>query len=288
MVSHNVVKYVSKIDCPIHNQTACQELDAWIKHNDPFLETRVHRKIRRILEASEGKNARKYIQQFSPEIYPSLDFFLEGIHINKKEILEASCFYQQLQRVFTRRERQVDFIIDMCAGNGLNGVLWVLYNTAQHVYFIDKKEDTKYATAVRRRLDELGYNALYSYICQDITDLEQMQQEIDKIKKNHKGKSGIITAMHACGTLTDKIILYAQQNNMSFAVVPCCQKRGMPSLSPLSKEQNQAFADYFSSEADYIDLLRLIKVRQGRYDTEICAIPLQVTHKNRILMGFPN
>jgi len=287
MVSHAILQYVSKVDCPVSGAYAREQLTAWLKENDPFLETKVHRKIKKILASSSGKNARRFLQHFSSPSFDSLDACLEGLSLAQKEVHEASCFYTQVTRVFTHRQYSVAFVIDICAGNGLNGMLWLLSGAAQHVYFIDKNIETASGYKVRKRLDALGYASSYSYLCQDITHQESTIQELEAIQKNHHNGTGIITAMHACGTLTDKIMLYAHHTHMPFAVVPCCQKRGMGSLSPFSEQQNAVFAGYFTSESDYVDTLRVVALVQRGYDIQLCALPSAVTLKNRVIIGFP-
>lgn len=273
----NILIATKKLDT-LHGEKYLHEVQKYLNTVDIYLDTLILRRIKKAL--SQSMHGRQLLQDITPKILHSLDDLVG--YIDEKELLEASCFYQQVHTVMLR---DIDYIIDLCAGNGLIGATWLLEGAVQKVYFVDtqKSKDSK---LVQQKLYEKGYGECCMYDSIDIQDSKKMHKYIKSLQNRHSHHYGLITAMHACGVLADKICTLAVEHSFPFAIVPCCHTRTMDSISPLDKSQTVLFSDYFSV-SEYADILRIVKLIQQGYSIQLRTLPREITEKNRIFIGFP-
>jgi hypothetical protein len=93
--------------------------------------------------------------------------------------------------------------------------------------------------------------------------------------------SDVIVSSHACGALTDRVIERAVSVRARVAVLPCCHDLG--------REPN-ADAGALSGWVDgalAIDIARALRLQQHGYRVWTQAIPVDITPKNRLLVGAP-
>ncbi|OEU07209.1 hypothetical protein FRACYDRAFT_251549 [Fragilariopsis cylindrus CCMP1102] len=96
--------------------------------------------------------------------------------------------------------------------------------------------------------------------------------------------STLLVGIHACGTLSDKIIDLAISSNSSLALVPCCHTKKQFTADQqnnfLTQQQNYSLTDF-------IDNYRKQKLIDHGYTVHEIFIPSEFTPKNRILLCIP-
>ncbi|MFH1439793.1 MAG: methyltransferase [Candidatus Woesearchaeota archaeon] len=279
-----ILRYAQKVDIDAEEiRKSANEIVGTYIANDPFIDTKDMRRLKKILSKVNGANAKKHLYSSKPRIDQRLVDFLEK-SIEEKEELEASCFYQQVSRVLENHGVCLDAVIDLCAGNSLNSALWLLYG--YNVYAIDNKE-TRFSEAVRWKIDE-KYPHNFHYSKKDVEETsftDYVYEIVDKYEKRC-----IITAVHACGKLTDRTISIAVRYDLPFAVVPCCHNTNLEGMLAPFDQSNEHLQDqvaYFEDIRAYIDLMRINYATEQGYKVVLKALPKQVTEKNRIIIGLP-
>lgn len=270
----NIAHKLDSIDQDARKE-AFHAVSHYLDQHDPYLDTNTNRRLRQILQ-EKGEEADSLVRRLKPSISKSLTSFLEGLNIEEKEVLEAICFYKQVSIL---QKHPLDYIIDICAGNCLTGATWLVESAVRNVYFVDIRE-SRDSRKVRDQLRKGKYN--FSYSVMDITSEANMETFMESIE----GQNGLITAMHACGALTDRVLLLAAKYSLHVAVVPCCHNKDTKGLSILSIDATARLSPYFSPR-EYTDLFRVLYMVQQGYRIEVRALPREVTDKNRIIIGFP-
>jgi hypothetical protein len=86
----------------------------------------------------------------------------------------------------------------------------------------------------------------------------------------------LVVSAHACGALTDDVAARAVEAGARFAVLPCCHEhRWRPDLAHLA------------DPALGMDLERAERLTARGYDVTLATIPVEVSPKNRLLLGAP-
>jgi hypothetical protein len=88
----------------------------------------------------------------------------------------------------------------------------------------------------------------------------------------------LVVSSHACGDLTDRVLALAVAAHARVAVLPCCHDFATADAGELSGWVDPALA---------IDVLRAIRLKQQGYRVWTQAIPVDITPKNRLLLGAP-
>jgi hypothetical protein len=83
---------------------------------------------------------------------------------------------------------------------------------------------------------------------------------------------------HACGDLTDRVLALAVAAHARVAVLPCCHDFATGDAGELSGWVDPALA---------IDVLRAVRLKRQGYRVWTQAIPVDITPKNRLLLGAP-
>lgn len=282
--------YLRKINSTVKTdrEESLTAILTFLEDKDVYLDTEEMRRIKSFVLSADTPEARKISELIVPTIDKDLIKLLDKeadkrADIDEKELLEASCFYRQVSKVLEKARVTPKTIIDLCAGNCLAGALWLL-NGADKVYFVDKA-DSNHSRKVRKQLDLNGYNTCYNYNNADIFD-----ENIRTYFENAQKGSAIAVSIHACGSLSDRIIELSIQYNVPFAVVPCCQGRGINNVLRTSKytlEDAQFYSRYFEDISGYSDLMRINYAVEQGYKIILRALPREITDKNRIIMGIP-
>jgi len=120
-----------------------------------------------------------------------------------KEITEAMAICQKLKRVCIKEPMKYS-LIDLCAGNGLVGVLAAHLLPLEHVTCIDERSVNRNWHLVNR----------FSYLTADITD-DYIYRLI--------GNNTIIASSHPCGKLAERVLeLYNNSPATHLVMIPCC------------------------------------------------------------------
>ena len=285
---------------------ACAAVDHYLSQTDPFLDTSELRSLKRTFTERDGLNARRFLEQLTPRVSPLLEE-LFGDSLGKfpeKELLEASCFYRQVTAVLGELDGKNkgdensspdDYVLDLCAGNSLAGILWLLegrrFGEAPSVYAVDWKE-TKLAKLASQKVRASETSDRFSFKKLNLRNTQAATAYISEVRWRHQRDEiarshGLVVAIHACGSLTDVIIDLAISQQLPFAVVPCCYDRRQEFLSPLPETTSRHLSGYFPSQKDYVDTLRIAAIYQRGYQVTLRVLPSSVTDHNRIIIGAP-
>ncbi len=124
-----------------------------------------------------------------------------------KEITEAVAIHQRTLNYLMSDPMKIG-LLDLCAGNGLVGLISAFNAPVREVVAIDRKPPTK-----------RGYSQVkkYRYIERDIMKIAESRQPIPPLDYPF-----IITACHACKNLAPSILKLAHHWQVPCILMPCC------------------------------------------------------------------
>jgi len=103
-----------------------------------------------------------------------------------------------------------------------------------------------------------------------------------------QGSTTLFVAAHACGSLSDRVLLAAIASRNPLAVMPCCLsvRKQADSLSTLAAVAG--LPSFASSSTTGIDPFRVAALNAVNYETCDAYIQSEVTAYNRIIIGRPS
>ncbi len=87
----------------------------------------------------------------------------------------------------------------------------------------------------------------------------------------------LVASVHACGLLTDQVLDLAITKRNRVAVLPCCHDLRLCDTGSLANWMDGPLA---------VDATRVARLRQAGYRVQTAEIPLEITPKNRLIMGW--
>lgn len=87
----------------------------------------------------------------------------------------------------------------------------------------------------------------------------------------------LVVSCHACGALTDRVLDVATRAGASVAVLPCCHAR----------DPHKTLLEGWLDAALALDVARAQRLERAGYAVWTQLIPLDITPKNRLLIGMP-
>ena len=90
----------------------------------------------------------------------------------------------------------------------------------------------------------------------------------------------LVVAVHACGTLTDRVLDIALAARAAVAVLPCCQD-GARSV------QRTGGLEAWMEVGMAVDAVRALRVQAAGYRVYLRKIPEEITPQNRLILGVP-
>ncbi len=182
-----------------------------------------------------------------------------------KELCEAG-------EVFLRiRERlSAPVVADLCAGCGLLGVLFALFEReVLEVHLLDRSPPA----SIERVL------AAASRVGPWVRGKVRVHRGLLRDAREFVPPSAHLVAIHACGRRTDAILDLALERDVAVAVLPCCHPAaGNPAPPALRRALGEALA---------LDVHRTYRLEQAGYAVRWDEIPPTITPMNRLLMGVP-
>ena len=179
-----------------------------------------------------------------------------------KELFEA---WEVARRV--RRKFRGGRVVDLACGHGLLAhILLLLDDTSPEAIAVDSS---------------LPQNAtrLSGALCQAWPRLSGrvhlLEQDIDSVPLL---PTDLIVSVHACGSLTDRVLERAVSAGARVAVLPCCHDLERCDTGGLDGWVDGPLA---------VDAVRALKLRAAGYQVLTRLIPDATTPKNRLLMGQP-
>ena len=184
-----------------------------------------------------------------------------------KEVVES---FEMFQRI--RKQVRSRTVVDLCAGHGLLGMLFGLFErVVEEVILVDKQRPPSFEKAIGVLAETapwLGDKVTYV--------LSSAKAWEDKVRT---GVAASVVSSHACGTLTDRCLSFAVERGCKIAVMPCCYpERLFPGPHVLVDNLGPEWA---------FDVDRTYRLSAEGYRVLWRSIPRSVTPMNRILIGLP-
>ena len=180
----------------------------------------------------------------------------------RKELYEAWEVARRARRLF-RGGR----VVDMGGGHGL---------LAQVMLLLD---DSSPAAIVVDTALPPSAAAVHDQLVQAWPRLEGRVTFVNAtLEATELGAEDVVVSSHACGALTDRVLARAVAARARVAVLPCCHDVETCDAGPLAGWMDQPLA---------IDTMRAVRLEQQRYRVWTQAIPVDITPKNRLLLGAP-
>ena len=179
-----------------------------------------------------------------------------------KELFEA---WEMARRV--RRKFRGGRVVDMAGGHGLLAhVMLLLDDSSSEAIVVDSnipKNANKLSESILKKWPRL--NGRIQYVESSIEDYLIYSEDL-------------IVSVHACGSLTDKVIAKAIEVRARVAVLPCCHDIEISDTGGLEGWLDGPLA---------VDVTRVANLKIKNYNVLTRIIPEDITPKNRILMGSP-
>lgn len=178
----------------------------------------------------------------------------------RKELYEA---WEVARRV--RRRARGAPVYDLAAGHGLLGwVMLLLDDTSPYAVCVDRAFPpcaAKIAAVLTARWPRLEGRVRY-----EVGDLRQLEIT----------PPATVVSAHACGVLTDHVLSAAIAAGADVGVLPCCHALKRCDLGGVDGWVDGPLA---------VDLTRAARLRAAGYEVFTQSIPVEITPKNRLLIG---
>ncbi|MDG1478212.1 MAG: hypothetical protein P8R54_01410 [Myxococcota bacterium] len=182
-----------------------------------------------------------------------------------KELLESAEFYMRVRR---RVRRQT--MVDLCAGHGLVGVLFGMFEReVNSVVLLDRRRPASFARVLEAAAEVAPW----------ITDKVRYVQAPLKQAGEHVPQGAGIVAVHACGVRTDRCLELAVARRSTIAVMPCCYAQ---TARPAPRALQAALGAELATDID-----RTYRLERSGYSVDWSSIPESITPTNRVLIGVP-
>lgn len=183
-----------------------------------------------------------------------------------KEVLES---YEAFARL--RKRVTAPRVADLCAGHGLVGVLYALFERrVERVVCVDKRRPASFDVV----LDAAA--AVGEWVRDKV--------EYDEARLRDAGgavpRGTAVVALHACGIRTDACIDLALDAGGPVGLLPCCTSRARSGAPPvLVRELGPEVAT---------DVHRTYRLTEAGYTVRWDAVPEEITARNRLLVAWPS
>jgi len=160
-------------------------------------------------------------------------------------------------------------LVELCAGNGNVGSIFSLQENIRGIVFVDIRKG--------RGLDHTTKNMRKPF-----------EVYLDGITGYQPKKNQAIVAVHACGTLTDKVLETASENCCLVGVMPCCydqETRVKLEKVALSLPNFERRKMLYGSIEDYYDSIRTALLIGKGYN--LTQIDKKITPMNNVIVGIP-
>jgi hypothetical protein len=178
----------------------------------------------------------------------------------RKELHEA---WEMAKRV--RRRYRGGRVLDLACGHGLLAhIMLILDDSSETALAVDQKiplNAEKLSSALITSWPRLKNRIIYR------------QASVQEITIS---PDDIVVSAHACGSLTDLIMIKAIEQHARVAVLPCCHDLKVSATDGLEGWMDKPLA---------VDTVRALRLRSAGYQIVTQRIPSDITPKNRLLMG---
>ncbi len=176
----------------------------------------------------------------------------------RKELYESWQFAKRVTRHVSG-----DRLVDLCAGHGLVApILLLLDKRLQHALSLERAPP-KSAAKIRKVMCTRWPALEKTWTLQSV-DLNAIELRT----------TDLVTAVHACGGLTDQVLANAMKAHAAVAVMPCCHE-----------VEGVAFLRNWLPGPLAIDTLRAARLAAAGYRVFTHHIDAEVTPQNRVLLA---
>ncbi len=180
----------------------------------------------------------------------------------RKELFEAWETARRVRRLF-RGGR----VVDLGGGHGLLAhVMLLLDNSSSDAVVVDTASPPS-GVKVHQALV-----AAWPRLAGRITYLPAGLEHVELTPAD------VVVSIHACGSLTDTVLMRAAEAGARVAVLPCCHDLDVNDAGGLRGWMDGPLA---------VDAVRALRLRQAGYHVWTQTIPPAITPKNRLLIGGP-
>jgi hypothetical protein len=187
----------------------------------------------------------------------------EAACLPRKELFESWAVARRVRRRFHGGR-----IVDLAAGHGLTASLLMLIDDSSEQAVA---VDTQLPASAARLRDALAVQ--WPRLAGRVTLLERAEYELPL------SANDVVVSVHACGALTDRVLERAMAARCRVAVLPCCHDKQTCDTGNL-----EGWLDVPAA----IDATRALTLRQAGYRVHTQCIPVEITPKNRLLLGTPD
>lgn len=180
--------------------------------------------------------------------------------IPRKELHEC---WEVAKRV--RRHLRGTRIVDLACGHGL--LAWMLV-------VIDRRIGE--VLAVDRRLPPSAARLAAEMAAEWPDRAERVTLREGDLRESPARPDDVLVSVHACGSLTDRVLDLALDAEASVAVLPCC--------SDHSRLDDGGLSGWLGADLA-IDVVRALRLRDAGYKVWTLHIAEAITPKNRLLLG---
>jgi hypothetical protein len=196
--------------------------------------------------------------------------------IPRKELLEAWAMAQYVHHHFPLALSHR--IADLACGHGLLAyALLLLDSTEQRTAICIDRRMPKY-------MDKISESMTQRFGPKLQRRWDYVEGHVERIESS---STTLLVGIHCCGGLSDKVIELAIAANAPLALVPCCHTRKCLPLD-VKKNIRSVLKDCNMTIAEYIDTIRIERLKQAGYTVEEKRIPTVITPKNRIILATPS
>ncbi|MBU1240865.1 SAM-dependent methyltransferase [Myxococcota bacterium] len=182
--------------------------------------------------------------------------------VSRKEFFES---WETAKRL--RRQMRGGTILELAAGHGLlSAMLLLLDDTSPSATLVDTSMPPSFAkiyAVLRERWPQLSGRLNY---------VEGPLEEA--VADSHS----LVVSIHACGTLTDRVLDMAISAGCRVGVVPCCHDYKRCDTGGLTNWMEGSLA---------IDAMRVARLRHQGFRVAALNIPRDITPKNHLLLAWP-
>lgn len=180
-----------------------------------------------------------------------------------KELCEAGEVFVRIRKRLT-----APVVADLCAGCGLLGVLFALFERkVEEVHLLDRAP----APSIERVL------AAAARVGPWVTEKVHVHRALLRDAGELLPPAASLVAIHACGERTDAVLALARARRVPVAVLPCCHpSRRNPAPPALRRVLGEALA---------FDVERTYRLEDEGFAVRWEEIPASITPMNRLLVA---
>lgn len=202
----------------------------------------------------------------------ALQFFPNDTHehriaraVCRAGVLPRKEWFESWQAVKYVRKQKLSFtrVVDLCAGHGLAGWLLALLDKPSDGVLLVDETTPKNRVAIAAELQREWPDAKVS----------ERSASLDEVELR---STDLVVSIHACGSLTDRVLQKAIAAKAHVAVLPCCHQLDDP----------YALATEGIIARDVaMDVARAHRLVAHGYHVRTYTLDPQITPKNRLIVG---